>query len=726
MDELFAHLDGKESSDPIETAFILRCLDEANAENGGPWQLDGTNYGRIKAFFSRQDTVPVEMIPQLLEALIVNTESTHPTNMSQVQPDGDAALPASYTANIFDDGAREVPGAVTDGAAAALESTSRRRTSPMRRQPQSSTAEATRLRGRRLAAMTDEEYAVRAEAAQPGLLDEIADYASRAGLGPSGSARPAADGYATHTDYAAMSDPEQSGFSTPHVSRKAIRQRMRTVARASNPGAGSAYDMPISPESSAHELRSPVRELRSPARYAELDDGSKQYIEDLLSKKAELQKLVTEKQRRLEMLEGLHDKRTVALEREIDECRGQLTTKKREIERLKQSEKSYIESLHTAEGEIERIGVNLSNSTAQAAELRRQLDTKGTQLTESNQRALEYQSEIVSLKSGLGANHHQQEQLAREHRRLELQYRELEHELKAAREFRDEAVVARKENRQLSETIDTLKRELTELRLQEQQSPTPAIDDPGAAGQLRARHRFRSLRDELATSDGLEAATVAQEQLDHEAVRQWIGTALGRCSAEDMVVLNEVWRRIGYCDTSTESQAELRRELVEVFMAPYKYGLKEALRGQSNPTLTRIVDSVAGEYMRMSAGGKLNEKSAGKGAHGLAQVLAHGQYTTAAIILYSVVVFCLGIITASYFNLAQPMATSVPAAVVNGTMPGDGAMNAMRHILVVDDTPVHKYYTPLRKRSPRSRFGEILVYWAETLLWDDADTQVPT
>ncbi|KAJ2793680.1 hypothetical protein H4R21_005795, partial [Coemansia helicoidea] len=456
-----------------------------------------------------------------------------------------------------------------------------------------------------------------------------------------------------------------------------------------------------------------------------LDDGSTRHIEDLMDRKAELQRTVAEKERRIELLEGQYEKRTVALEREIDECRGQLTTKKREIERLKQTEKGYLESLQTAEGEIERIGVNLSNSTAQAAELRRQLDTKAAQLTESNQRALEYQSEIGSLKSGLGANHQQQEHLSREHRRLELQFRELEHELKTAREFRSEAAAARKENAQLNETVDMLKQELSKLRLQEQQTPSPDADDQGATGQLRARRRYRSLQDELSAGNEPDEATGTQE-LGHDAVRHWIGTALGRCSAEDLVVLNEVWRRIEYCDTSTESQTELRRELVEVFMAPGKYGLKEALRAQSNPTLTRIVDSVAGEYMRLSAGGQLGEKSGGKGAHGLAQVLSNGQYTTAAVILYSVVIFCLGIITASYFNLAQPMATSAPVAVGNGTLPGDGAMSAMRQILVVDDTPVHRYYTPLRKRSPRSRFGEILFYWAETLLWDDADTQVPT
>ncbi|KAJ1731554.1 hypothetical protein LPJ61_002478 [Coemansia biformis] len=761
MDELLDYITSHGDEKELRAAVLDGYLDKAYYDEQKGYQFEEDSYRYVKSAISALDTIQVADVIALLQLLLPQLQSTV-EGMSRVQPSiqaaADAALPASYTGNIIDEAnndgssAQAVPVASVPQSGtgiAPLESHSRKRTSPIRRQLPSSTAEGSRLRGRNLAAMTNAEYDALASAIQPALANEISTYAAQAGIGPSGGTRPAADGRA-HTDHTPLSDPELSGFSTPHVSRKAIRQRMRTVARTSLPATG-AFEVPISPESSFHD---PV----SPLRYAEPDDGSKQHIEQLLGKKTELQKMVADRERRIELIENQYEKRTVTLEREIDECKGQLTTLKREIERLKQSEKSYIENLQTAEGEIERIGVNLSNSTAQATELRRQLDTKTVQLAESNNRVLEHQSEIVGLRAGLGANHQQQDQLAREHHRLELQFRELEHELKAAREFRVEAAAERKENLRLSETIEVLKQELAELRLREQQSQTAGADDPAAAaGQPHARRRYRSLQDELAANGGQDAAGVDDathdgrprsvaaakrnvavgttsadaQELGDAAVREWIGEALGRCSAEDLVVLNEVWRRVEYCDTGTESQAELRRELIEVFMAPNKYGLKEALRSRSNPTLTRIVDGVAGEYMRMSAGHRHGEKgtrASARGAPGLAQVLAGGQYTTAAIILYSVVIFCLGIITASYFNLAQPMATSMPLGVANGTAPGagDGGMSVMRQILVVDDTPVHKYYTPLRKRNPRSRLGEILFYWAETLLWDDTDTQVPT
>ncbi|KAJ2417699.1 hypothetical protein GGF41_005342 [Coemansia sp. RSA 2531] len=65
------------------------------------------------------------------------------------------------------------------------------------------------------------------------------------------------------------------------------------------------------------------------------------------------------------------------------------------------------------------------------------------------------------------------------------------------------------------------------------------------------------------------------------------------------------------------------------------------------------------------------------------------------------------------------MATAIKSSDASG-------MHQIRQILVVDDSPVSRYYSPLRKRAPRSRFGEIMFYWMETLLWDDNDTHIPT
>ncbi|KAJ2738329.1 hypothetical protein H4R23_001223 [Coemansia sp. Cherry 401B] len=751
MDKLLSFIGG--GQEEVDVATLIRLLETARTDpNGVP--VDENGLREAMKWLENLKTLPVGDTMELL-AILFPQLAKHTNEAAAAEAPtaaNDRNVTTEFTRNIIDeidnDDAQTVPEPAPRSRApgSSLDSYSRRRTSPVKRHQASSTAEGSRLRSRNIAGMSNDEYDALASNIQPQLVNDIASYATQAGIRPSYTSATATAEQA-YKDHPTLSDP-----------------RLHTV-RTSPPN--STYDMPISPDSSFREPISPMHEALSPTRYAELDDSSRKHIQELLSKKAELQKMVSEKERRLELIEGQYEKRTVALERELDECKAELTMKKRDIERLKLSEKSYMENLQIAESEVERMGVSLSNSTAQSADMRRQLDTKTSQLNDANRRALDNQAEVAKLKSSLGSNQQLQEQVLKEHRRLELQYQELEHELKAAREFKDEAAEAQRENVRLSDMIDTLNLELKELRLQLQQAASADQDLAGANGPRRAGRKFKSLQDELAQldaghdlgvddlipmTDGVSAAANAvgtraapltksvsvgttstdTQELNDTAVRQWIGAALDRCSPEDMIVLSEVWKRIEYCDTSTESQGDLRRELIEVFMAPYKYGLKEAIRSRSNATLTRIVDNVAGEYMKLraSAGHQLREKDE-YAKKGLAQLMANGQHTTAAIVLYSVVIFCLGIITASYFNLAQPLSATTPFGMVNSTgsvihNTGDSNMSMMRQILVVDDTPVHKYYTPLRKRSPRSRLGEIMFYWMETLLWDDADTQIPT
>ncbi|KAJ2849905.1 hypothetical protein IWW36_002290 [Coemansia brasiliensis] len=764
MDELILFLERNTDQD-IEVKELAKHL-EAAFNSPDNELFDPDSFKNTMSYLGQISTMSYDDAMQLLNIIVPGLDKTQ-KSLTRTQTNIDNAVaPSVNIIDEVDNETRAVPeqNFRSNVRNTSLNSFSRKRTSPIRTNHTSSSGEGSRLRSRNIAGMTNEQYDTMANSIQPKLVNDIASYATQAGIGPVYTSKTATTEQA-YRDRPSVSDPEQSGFSTPHVSRKAIRQRIHAV-KTSPPTAGG-YDDPISPDSSFREPISPSREVLSPTRFAEMDDGSRKYIQEVLAKKSELQKMVTEKERRIELIESQYEKRTVSLERELDECKAELTMKKRDIERLKASEKSYLENLQIAESEVDRLGVSLSNATSQSADLRRQLDKKSAQMTDANRRALDSQAEISKLRSSLESNQQQQDQLLKEHRHLELRYQELEHEFKAAREFKDEAEAAQQKNMQLSYTIEQLNQEIKDLRLQQQQqqAASSADQDSAADAQKRASRKYKSLQDELAQLDdnpdlGIDdlitgddnalasyrtrapgasesaatkvsdigATSTDAQELKDMAVRQWISTALGRCSSEDLIILNEVWKRIKYCDTSAESQDDLRRELIEVFMAPYKYGLKEAIRSRSNATLSRIVDNVAGEYMGILTG---DHSRHGKGASALAQVMANGQHTTAAIVLYSVVIFCLGIITASYFNLAQPLSASVPFGMVNGTGSvihdgGDGSMSMMRQILVVDDTPVNKYYTPLRKRSPRSRLGEILFYWMETLLWDDADTPIPT
>ncbi|KAJ2817678.1 hypothetical protein GGI24_005327, partial [Coemansia furcata] len=421
---------------------------------------------------------------------------------------------------------------------------------------------------------------------------------------------------------------DPSGLTTPQVSRKALRQHIQSRPHGSPNGNTRVHEVPISPISPYRDSRSPVPELPSPSRFVGLDSRSRNYVDDLHGKNTELQKKVVERDRHIERIERQNEKSTVKLERDLDECKADLTMKRRDIERLKGEINACVESLKAAEAEVERVGIEQSNATALSTKLKRQLETKTTQVDAANRRVLEHQSEILTLKSNLNANYQQQEQLSKEHRLLELQHQELQHELNAAREFKVEADAVRQENTNLNDTIETLRVELGDMRVQMQTSTNAGASGPDVDGLRRPHRKYASLQDELAYNDARDllgvddvagdgsaaltrhnrsAAAIKHsgaqtadallspgevKTLREAAVHQWVSTSLAKCSSEDLVILGEVWKRVEYYDGGgSESPDKLRRELMDVFMAPYKYGLKEAIRSRANPTLSRMVDN---------------------------------------------------------------------------------------------------------------------------------------
>ncbi|KAJ2395528.1 hypothetical protein GGI23_004267 [Coemansia sp. RSA 2559] len=780
MDRLLDHVEAISSGETVPYKTLLEWIEEAHeADKDGLMKDDG--YQSCKKHLSVEGALAYDGILKLLDRIINGfTESFAERTQMRTQM---GIMQANGGVNGVDTvGLQLVPDTVEKprlGIQTTALDARRRVHSPLsRRNPITSTAEGSRLRSRNMAAMSDEDYEARANYVQPQLLDTLTSYAEKAGFDPTrnpanangvsytaaGDTQP----YLDHNQF--VSDTEFSGISTPNVDRKVLRQRMHNKSRTPPTGSPSRHAVPASPSSPLHDVNYQVPDILSPSKYSAGDNETQAFINGLLIENKEQKRAISEKNRRLELSEAQNEKRVLKLERELDECKSEITTRKREMERLRASERNYMESLSLAESELERLGTCLSNSAAQSASLKHKLETKNSLVDEANSRMLEQHAEISNLKTNLNANYEQHQQLTKEHRRLEMQLRELQHELESAREYQDEAATAHKENMRLNETIETLERELGDLRLQNQRSSAAEGNNDASAAGLTHRKTYRkytSLQDELEHNGGedmsgvddlvvldkgtagsaraLERAGLTAkitndvsigttnsdaQELKDDAVRQWMSAALNRCSAEDLVLLYEVWKRIEYCDVSNENQEKLRRELVSVFTAPYKYGLKDAIRSRANAMLTRIVDNVSGDCLNAHMAQQFS--SSKPAATGLASALANSQHTTAAVILYSVVVFCLGIITASYFNLAQPLSTSLPFGMTNGTVASaikdtsDGTMGLVRQILVVDDTPVNKYYPPMRKRAPRSRFGEILFHWMETLLWEDADGQIPT
>lgn len=461
-------------------------------------------------------------------------------------------------------------------------------------------------------------------------------------------------------------------------------------------------------------VRQPVSPVLSPTRLSGLDYTTQRKIEQLMSRNADLQKQANDKGRRLELAEDQHEKRTATMHRELDECKAELTMKKREIEKLKSNEKGYGDSIRMAEEEVERLGKQLSITSSKNQELKRKLETKTTQGNETQARLLEYHTEIGRLKQSLGANTRLQAEQSQECGELELRYQELEHQLKVSKKFEEEANMRFRENADLNETIEGLHQELNDIRGQMQNANLGSAAEGGGGGGGgvgRRTKKYNSLLDEMSQTEGdmQEVDDISSGGDDY----WWINRVLSQCTPEDVIILKEIWNRIEYCDEDDNKQSEqpLRRELVNILRDSKPGQLKEAIESQSkNTRLLRIVENVSGEYIKHQQQRMVGHK---RSPSTLAQMWASGQHTTMAVIVYSVVVFCLGIITASYMH-ASGGSMSLNSMATNQTMGG-----MVRQVLVVDDMPAHKYYAPLRRRSPRSRLGEVLFYWMEALLWDD-------
>ncbi|KAJ1818093.1 hypothetical protein LPJ56_003920, partial [Coemansia sp. RSA 2599] len=492
-----------------------------------------------------------------------------------------------------------------------------------------------------------------------------------------------------------------------------------------------------------------------------------------------LKKELDENKNRIQINSEKHEREVTQLRNKIDEISAELSQKRREIEKYKAAEKSHVQAMDKTEESMSRLGVDLSNSQRLSSQLKHELDRKTELLGAAEQRIFNKEAQIRNLMSAVDTHEKSVSELKSQVRELEFQMIELSNELEVAREYQERSLELERENIGLSETIADLNAQIGDLRRQMNSAAATRADEAEHSGAINGAEKRtdsnRSLFEELETNGSYDLSGVDDAVYGKVASRsrgqsvpsslastsvsptagmghfydsekrlmqEWVPYALKHFSSEDWFVLREMWKRAERCDKGADEQEQLRNELLAMLMASTKVGFKEAIRGQSNPKLRRIAENVAGKY-KSSAGAAesrvtTGNKSGGASGNGLSKLLASGQHTTAVIILYSVVVFCLGIITASFFNVAQPMAStssssssSLPYGANNSSMhvpkhPGDGGIGMVRQLLVVDDMPAPKHYMPLHGRAPRSKLTEILFYWMETLLWEDGDYQVPT
>ncbi|KAJ2780977.1 hypothetical protein GGI15_003364 [Coemansia interrupta] len=617
--------------------------------------------------------------------------------------------------------------------------------------PRGSASEGMRLSRKNLSKLDDKDMDAAVNIAKKDTVDSMARYAT-----VSGRYSPPRPSISTNTEriperYLTQSESDFGGYETPKADRRAVRMLGRTSPERNMP------NIDHSPDSSFNAT--------SPSRLPARDEETSQYIDTLHQQMTKLKKEYRTTQEKVDMLTERYEVDTNALRDQVQEHNADTVKARREIERLKdivaKHQKAYAESEHR----VGDLTVEINNSQTKTNEYKKQLDRRISELKEAESRLMNQSAQIHNLTAKTADDEETRTQLEKRIREMEYEIMSLNSELEAANEEKERVARLQQENRKHQADLESLQKRLKELSAHVQLSRTSDKDgdddmlsDVPPSIRRRAKSGVGSLYDELQNNDAHDLSGV--DDISYErggtrhrghsdpssltstsigdireldvAIRDHISKALSVLLPEDWIFLSEVWKRVGKCDDDDDSEQQLRSDVLTAITKLDKHGLKSAIRSCNNPKLDRIVNNVSRSLGSNSISHGTSPKGA-KGASGLVHLVANGQHTTAIVILYSVVIFCLGIITASYLNIAQPAAVaSAQIGMANMTMSGsikgtgDSGMDMVRQILIVDDTPVIKHYSPLRRRAPRSRFGEILFYWMETLLWDDADNQVPT
>ncbi|KAJ1725172.1 hypothetical protein LPJ53_000595 [Coemansia erecta] len=714
------HEEAKADVDSNELAELINLANKDPAcESAAP--------GVLSAFMDAlksSPTCPSNNLQTVLGTLFPNSlgEGNHGRNSSSDSDSQNQMVPESPTTTIRAAAAARSP----------MDAVRRTNTLSYRNggSPVGSASEGTRLYRRHYSKMDDKDLDAAANSAKTNVVDSMTRYA---------------------TDFGELE--------TPKVDRRIVRTFVHTSPERNVPNGD------YSPFKSLDNSF----DATSPSRITAGDEETVQYIDNLLQQTTRLKKELRATQEKVDMVNEKYEVDTNALRDQVQESNADGTKARREIEKLKETvskhQRVYVESEH----KIGDLSVEIRNSQAKTSEYKKQLDQRISDLKKAESRLMDQAAQIRNLSAKTKEDEETRTLLEKRIREMEYEIMSLKNELETAYEEKERVVSLQQENRRYQADLESLQKRLKELSAQVQLSRTPDKDedddmlaDVPSSIRRRAKSGVGSLYDELHDNDAHDLSGVddiayergSTRNRGHSdpsslassstsksigdmgepdmAIRGLISKALTDLSPEDWIFLSEVWKRVEKCDDDDDSEQQLRSDVLTAITKLDKHGLKSSIRSCNNPKLDRIVNNVSRSLGSNSISHGTSPKGV-KGASGLVQLVANGQHTTAIVILYSVVIFCLGIITASYLNIAQPAAvTSAQIGMANMTMSGsikgtgDSGMDMVRQILIVDDTPVTKHYSPLRRRASRSRFGEILFYWMETLLWDDADNQVPT
>ncbi|PKK70038.1 hypothetical protein RhiirC2_747285 [Rhizophagus irregularis] len=178
----------------------------------------------------------------------------------------------------------------------------------------------------------------------------------------------------------------------------------------------------------------------------------------------DLTKRLKESERHLASVARQHEDRIEELQNKLDETKADLATKKREIQDHKSKEKTNLHQISALEGEIQKVGKNLSSQKQLYSHLKRQYEEQCEEAEKLKDLVRIKEEELSNTERNLTFFSMERRAWTEDRERLESALIKLEKNAEAAQQHENELVRQRDENLYLKETIDKLKLDLEEIR----------------------------------------------------------------------------------------------------------------------------------------------------------------------------------------------------------------------------------------------------------------------
>ncbi|CAG8511257.1 11972_t:CDS:10 [Gigaspora margarita] len=286
-----------------------------------------------------------------------------------------------------------------------------------------------------------------------------------------GSLRPNPHRSRTHKNteslYNTETDREESYGSSSMSTTARSNRRMSSNYYDSHSGVlGSSFSKPHYDTSDDHEMS-----FEGSGGFDEVSSLLPQTTDDpavqlsrLYRHTVDLTKRLKESERHLASVARQHEDRIEELQHKLEETKADLVAKKREIQDHKNKEKTNIHQITALEGEVQRIGKDLSGQMQLYHQLKRQYEEQREEAEKLKDLVKIKEEELHNTQRNLNYMSSEEKKWLDNRERLEHALSKLEQDLASAQASEIALEEQRNENMHLKETIDKLKLDLEEIR----------------------------------------------------------------------------------------------------------------------------------------------------------------------------------------------------------------------------------------------------------------------